>query len=119
MEDIPALQAAVEEATPAKPPKDAFKVSTESNIVDVTSESIDEHVPVFVDAPNAFENTPDAFENTPATPVNVNVTADGEAIAEATMSDVDVGEGDWDCDAVNGTAKNVTPSPPCDEITPL
>ena len=86
-------KAAVEEATPAKPPKDAFKVSTESNIVDVTSESIDEHVPVFVDAPNAFENTPDAFENTPATPVNVNVTADGEAIAEATMSDVDVGEG--------------------------
>ena len=86
-------KAAVEEATPAKPPKDAFKVSTESNIVDVTSESIDEHVPVFVDAPNAFENTPDAFENTPATPVNVNVTADGEAIAEATMADVDVGEG--------------------------
>ena len=86
-------KAAAEEATPAKPPKDAFKVSTESNIVDVTSESIDEHVPVFVDAPNAFENTPDAFENTPATPVNVNVTADGEAIAEATMSDVDVGEG--------------------------
>ena len=86
-------KAAVEEATPAKPPKDAFKVSTESNIVDVTSESIDEHVPVFVDAPNAFENTPDAFENTPATPVNVNVTADGKAIAEATMSDVDVGEG--------------------------
>ena len=86
-------KAAVEEATPAKPPKDAFKVSTESNIVEVTSESIDEHVPVFVDAPNAFENTPDAFENTPATPVNVNVTADGEAIAEATMSDVDVGEG--------------------------
>ena len=86
-------KAAVEEATPAKPPKDAFKVTPESNIVDVTSESIDEHVPVFVDAPNAFENTPDAFENTPATPVNVNVTADGEAIAEATMSDVDVGEG--------------------------
>ena len=86
-------KAAVEEATPAKPPKDAFKVSTESNIVDVTSESIDEHVPVFVDAPNAFENTPDAFENTPATPVNVNVTADGEAITEATMADVDVGEG--------------------------
>ena len=78
--------AAVEEATPAKPPKDAFKVTPESNIVDVTSESIDEHVPVFVDAPNAFENTP-------ATPVNVNVTADGEAIAEATMADVDVGEG--------------------------
>ena len=86
-------KAAVEEATPAKPPKDAFKVTPESNIVDVSSESIDEHVPVFVDAPNAFENTPDAFENTPATPVNVNVTADGEAIAEATMSDVDVGEG--------------------------
>ena len=79
-------KAAAEEATPAKPPKDAFKVSTESNIVDVSSESIEELVPVFVDAPNAFENTP-------ATPVNVNVTADGEAIAEATMSDVDVGEG--------------------------
>ena len=79
-------KAAVEEATPAKPPKDAFKVSTESNIVDVSSESIEELVPVFVDAPNAFENTP-------ATPVNVNVTADGEAIAEATMADVDVGEG--------------------------
>jgi len=79
-------KAAVEEATPAKPPKDAFKVSTESNIVDVASESVEEHVPVFVDAPNAFENTP-------ATPVNVNVTADGEAIAEATMADVDVGEG--------------------------
>jgi len=79
-------KAAVEEATPAKPPKDAFKVSTESNIVDVSSESVEEHVPVFVDAP-------DAFENTPATPVNVNVTADGEAIAEATMADVDVGEG--------------------------
>ena len=79
-------KAAVEEATPAKPPKDAFKVSTESNIVDVSSESIEEHVPVFVDAPNAFENTP-------ATPVNVNVTADGEAITEATMADVDVGEG--------------------------
>ena len=86
-------KAAVEEATPAKPPKDAFKLTPESNIVDVSSESVDEHVPVFVDAPNAFENTPDAFENTPATPVNVNVTADGEAIAEATMSDVDVGEG--------------------------
>ena len=86
-------KAAVEEATPAKRPKDAFKVSTESNIVRVTSGSIAAHVPVFVDAPNAFENTPDAFENTPATPVNVNVTADGEAIAEATMSDVDVGEG--------------------------
>ena len=86
-------KAAVEEATPAKPPKDAFKLTPESNIVDVSSESVDEHVPVFVDAPGAFENTPDAFENTPATPVNVNVTADGEAIAEATMSDVDVGEG--------------------------
>ena len=36
------------------------------------------------------------------------------------LEDVHVGSGDWDCDAVSGTAKagTVAPWPPCDSITP-
>ena len=80
-------RAAVEEATPPKPPKDIFTTAS-SNIVDLPEEP-EEHVPVFVDASDDF--APDGDVEASAM-VNVNVTADGEQIATGTMADVDVGE---------------------------
>ena len=79
-------RAAVEEATPPKPPKDIFTTAS-SNIV--AAEEAEEHVPVFVDAEEDF--APDGDVEASAM-VNVNVTADGEQIATGTMADVDVGE---------------------------
>jgi len=79
-------RAAVEEAAPPKPPKDIFTTAS-SNIV--AAEEAEEHVPVFVDAEEDF--APDGDVEASAM-VNVNVTADGEQIAESTMADVDVGE---------------------------
>ena len=79
-------RAAVEEATPPKPPKDIFTTAS-SNIV--ATEEPEEHVPVFVDASDDF--APDGDVEASAM-VNVNVTADGEQIATGTMADVDVGE---------------------------